>query len=145
MTDTKRIINTRRFFEKYLDRLLSVAGRNRVDLLPNNLKQLHTSPESFPTHIRYAEQLTQLVGQAISTCQDQTRKPYRRILIYSYLEEVNNYESERRLGYSSSRYGELKHLALNEFTDRFNTLVIRAGVEPAVSLINTTKSYKTCK
>lgn len=125
-------IDTRIFFNRHLDRLTAISGRQRQDLMPNNLCKLMPLDEKFSPKIRCAERLTYCVAKAISKCQDKPKKPFKTILTYAYLQE----KIRKRVGYSHSRYSELKRMALEEFTKYFNYLIKEEGVSSSVELIN---------
>ena len=129
-------IDTRIFFNRHLDRLTAISGRQRQDLMPDNLYKLMPLDKKFSPKIRCAERLTYCVAKAISKCQDKPKKPFKTILICAYLQEIPDYEIRKRVGYSHSRYSELKRMALEEFTKYFNYLIKEEGISSSVELIN---------
>ena len=128
-------ITTREFLNKYFDKLMAISGRNNFELLPDNLKHYQFCT-GFNATIMRADILVYCVGKAFNECQNETKKPYRTILIDYYLKEMWNSDIANEVGYSHSRFGILKKQALDEFTQRFNYWTTKQGVKPLVQLVN---------
>lgn len=131
MTNAQTIINTRIFFNKKLDNLIAIADRHKMDLLPENLENLHPFDNDYPFNLRYAERITYCVAMALNSCS----KPYQKIIITCYLKCIPDNKQFNQYNISRSTYYRQKHQALNEFSQRFNFYVVKEGINPPVKLV----------
>lgn len=103
-------------FKHDLDHLLALCNRHRRDLLADNVDHLPAlSEEHTAKDIVYAGKLTWAVGKAIQACSVKSRK----ILTDAYLKRQLDKKTMVEMGYGSTRYYELKQLALAEFSKNF--------------------------
>lgn len=135
MSNTAIVVSAFKFFNKYFDRILSIGGRLPMELIPENISKIKPSnDERFTLDIIQAETIAYCVALAINDCKDEPRKPYKTILIDVYLKCMTNTETMQKVGYSHTRYNELKKQALNEFAGRFNIYAIKSGVNSIIEL-----------
>ncbi len=137
MTETRTVIIKASYFLKFvLDKIVNLSGRQRTDLKPDNLVNLHPLADYFPLRLKQAERLTYCVAKAISKMHDEPRKPYQTIIILYYLDELYSREVQEKVGYSHSRYGILRKRAEDEFTGYFNYFCNKEGLSNIIKLIN---------
>ena len=137
MTEAKTVnINASHFLKYDLDKIINYSGRQRIDLKPDNLANLHPLADYFPLRLKQAERLTYCVAKAISKMHDEPRKPYQTIIILYYLDELYSREVQEKVGYSHSRYGILRKRAEDEFTGYFNYFCDKEGLSSLFKLIN---------
>lgn len=103
-------------FKHDLDHLLALCNRHRRDLLADNVDHLPVlAEERTDEDIAYAGKITWAVGKAIQACSVKSRK----ILTDAYLKRQLDKKVMVEMGYGSTRYYELKQLALAEFSKNF--------------------------
>lgn len=103
-------------FKHDLDHLLALCNRHRRDLLADNVDHLPVlTEERTDKDIAYAGKITWAVGKAIQACSVKSR----RILTDAYLKRQLDKITMVEMGYGSTRYYELKQLALAEFSKNF--------------------------
>lgn len=103
-------------FKHDLDYFLALCNRHRRDLLADNVDRLSAlSEERTAKDIVYAGKITWAVGKAIQACSVKSRK----ILTDAYLKRQLDKITMVEMGYGSTRYYELKQLALAEFSKNF--------------------------
>lgn len=135
--NTKKMsITTTYFFEYALDLFINFSGLQRVDLKPENLKNLHPFPDNYSTRCRNFERITYCTAKAIAQLHNEPKRPYQDIMVSYYLDELNSYQVQNKIGYSSSRYAVLKKRAMTEFTKRFNSLIAKEGLSYVIELFN---------
>lgn len=112
-------------FKHDLDHLLALCNRHRRDLLADNVDHLPAlSEEHTAKDIVYAGKLTWAVGKAIQACSVKSRK----ILTDAYLKRQLDKITMVEMGYGSTRYYELKQLALAEFAKNFTPYLKEMGI-----------------
>lgn len=112
-------------FKHDLDHLLVLCNRHRRDLLADNVDHLPAlSEEHTAKEIVYAGKLTWAVGKAIQACSAKSRK----ILTDAYLKRQLDKIIMVEMGYGSTRYYELKQLALAEISKNFTPYLKEMGI-----------------
>lgn len=112
-------------FKHDLDHLLALCNWHRRDLLTDNVDQLPAlSEERTAKDIFYAGKITWAVGKAIQACSVKSRK----ILTDAYLKRQLDKITMVEMGYGSTRYYELKQLALTEFSKNFTSYLKEMGI-----------------
>lgn len=105
------------YLKNDLNHYLAQRNRHRSDLLADKVDRLTTLAKELTTEIAYAENLTLATSKAIQACSDKSRT----ILTKVYLQKELNKQVMVEMGYGSTRYFELKHIALCEFMENFAT------------------------
>lgn len=126
----------RTFLNKDLDRILAIAGMHRTDLLhPSQIKVLSVdSPTPIVLRIISAQTLVKCCSLAINDIKDLYRKPYKSVLVETYINELPCYQVASSLGYSDSRYRLFKHEALNLFSLGFTRYQLQNGISNPINL-----------
>ena len=113
------------YLKNDLNHYLAQCNRHRSDLLANKIDHLTTLAKERTTEgIAYAENLTLATGKAIQACSDKSRT----ILTKVYLQKELNKQVMVEMGYGSTRYFELKHIALCEFAKNFEMYLKKYGM-----------------
>ncbi|TVV13672.1 hypothetical protein FOF62_00495 [Lactobacillus jensenii] len=135
---TARIVE--RFLTHDLERYLRYAGKHRLDL---------ASPEADITGISgsngnaqeikllrnlEAQAIVKAVDLTLLNCSNSSRTPVQTILVELYVKEKSNWAVAQMVGYSSSRFREIKRYALCEFADRFDHWQVVAKVGKFIDL-----------
>lgn len=113
--------NVRNFLDKRLDKWLAMSGMQRKDMLSiTTVKVDEQLKDDLSCAYIYASQvLIRTVTITLSKLPNETKKPYRTILEDVYISGKSDFDCAFDLGYSSSRYRELKSKALNLFAINF--------------------------
>ncbi|RMC49753.1 hypothetical protein [Lactobacillus sp. ESL0228] len=120
------------FLKQDLDSLVAHSGRHRRDLAADKVDHLTTLDKTIASkEITFAENVTWCVGKAIQECSDKSRK----ILTDAYLKRQLDKITMVEMGYGSTRYYELKQIALTEFMENFAKYQKQIGLEPAFKLV----------
>lgn len=136
MSNEKLILNASHFLKYELDDFVSLSGRQRMELKPTNLNNLHSFADDYPSLLKLSEKVTFCVAKAISRLPNQHKKPYQDIFIYYYLEGLYSYEVVSKIGYSIRRYSAFKRQAIVEFTNYFNFYALKYGLASDIELIS---------
>lgn len=118
-----------RIFLKYtFSDYLIKAGYHRTDLTSPQLDvagiSAHggsNSAESKMMRIFDMQNRCKAVYHAISCCKDSSKQPFRTILKSLYIDELEDWQVADKIGYSDSRYDDLKRYALCQFADAIDT------------------------
>ncbi|USS87722.1 DUF1492 domain-containing protein [Fructilactobacillus hinvesii] len=111
----------KRFLQKKLPRLILLSGLNLVSLKSPSLSSVPTSKPVGNTNeeriVRKleAERLVTAVVDAISSCNE----PSKTILFGLYVKQLQPWQVIANLGYSKTRFYQLKKQALLDFADAF--------------------------
>lgn len=120
----KTRFKTYNFFEKDLDRLMTMCGNSDLtsmnfDTTPDkNSRYTNNLPDRY-IYIMEAKKLLACVNQAINKCDDTTKKPYKTIIIESEINHKLKWQVAQQVGYSVSWYDVKKKSAIAQFADLF--------------------------
>lgn len=115
-----------------LNMLVAHSARYKTDLTADKVDNLTTMDKTIVTEeIAFAENVTWCVGKAIQACSIKSKK----ILTGVYLFGHTNKEVMEEMGYSKSRYWELKQIAMNEFMENFAIYQKNIDIEPFIKLV----------
>lgn len=113
--------NVRIFFETVFPDYLIEAGYHRTDLKTHQINQngvvSHNGldAEGKMKHIYIMQNKCKAVYQAINSLPDKPKQPFKTILSRLYLDELENWKVAAGIGYSSSKYYDLKQKACCKF------------------------------
>lgn len=112
------------FFNHDLDKFMTICGNSDIssmnfDNTPDkNSRYTNNLPDRYIIMLE-AKSLLACVNNAINRCSDQPKKPYKKIIIESMVNHKLRWQVAQMVGYSVSRYDDLKQGALEEFADLF--------------------------
>ena len=137
MSDKNVIIKgARSFMKTKLSDYLALTGEQRADLksgpcvkISNSVYSGNSTEKRF-LDIVEAEKVVNCVKHAIENCSNMNR----HILTLCYLDEIMDKNVAIRLGYSISRYKDLKRQALYEFALRYRYQAAKAGLKTKVGM-----------
>lgn len=124
INEKETIKNVRVYFDKEFPRLIELSQFGRMQLSSMKLTDTQVTSSKINNQeigmIRSinAKEIVQETVKAILNCSE----PYSTLLKGIYIDNLRNIDVQRRIGYGSTRYSELKNKALLCFADRFYTV-----------------------
>lgn len=131
--------NTRKFLNKDIDKYLNLSGMHRFDICSPKLNGLPSARndkarEEFMLRIFYAQSIVKSVSNAITNLTDESKRPYKVILVSKYVNGLQDQFVAQKIGYSDSRYRDIKRDALAEFAIKFLYYQLLNNVEHPIDL-----------
>lgn len=135
---------TRHFFNKTLDYYLNLSSKRRFNLsspiitgMPKTKSNVNNQDRAM-MRIFYAEKIVDCVSDAVNSCNNDSSKPYKAILVGCYFDHLSLVQIGKQIGYTSrqqSKLSNLKNEALLEFAERFEGIQQAKQIEPPIKLI----------
>lgn len=137
----KTLENARNFLIKDLNQYLNLCNANREILKSSNIEEHFINFDNFDNtnpiilKIIDAQKVLKCVNDALFTCSDTQRAPYKPILIYYFVDGLYMPQVAEKVGLSETHTSCLKSKALIEFVERFTTAQLLNQVSEPIKLI----------
>ncbi|KFL96717.1 phage transcriptional regulator, ArpU family [Lactobacillus gasseri SV-16A-US] len=140
LNEPATIKNTRKFFEKDLERYetvcagrYSVQGLNFENIKVNSSNNTSAVMNRYNQIITYSQRLACL-KPAIDNCTNEPNKPYKRVLELRYLKHISAWNVANNIGYSHTQYGVILNRAFLQFADVYLLEQLKQGVKDILDL-----------